>query len=426
MLRRRPLRENERENDKISTLKTINNALNADIDSSKNIDEIVLAINKYCKATKALPAIKKDYMFTVDCDEYNDGYDYFNNNLKEFINDLIDSLIADCKKGDEQHADDFIYWISSTGRRPLRGNDKISTLKTLKNDLNADIYRSKNIDEIVLAINKYCNAIKALPAIKKDYIFTVDCDEYNDYYDNFKDNLKAFIKDLIDSFIADCKKGDELTADDFIYWISSTGRRPLRENERENDQISTLKTIINNADIDKSRNIDKIVKAINNYCKASNASPAIKTNHEGDYIFTVDYAEYNNYYDNFKDNLKAFIKDLSDSMNDDKKDDKISTLKTINNALNADIDKSKNIDKIVKAINTYCKAIKALPAIKTNHDGDYIFTVDCAEYNHYYDNFKDNLKAFIKDLIDSFIADCKKGDELTADDFIFWINKNVR
>lgn len=107
-------------------------------------------------------------------------------------------------------------------------------------------------------------------------------------------------------------------------------------------------------------------------------------------------------------------------------DNKISTLKTINNALNADIDRSKNIDKIVKAINNYCKASKALPAIKTNHDGDYMFTVDYAEYNHYYDNFKDNLKAFIKDLIDSMIADCKKGDELTADDFIFWINKNVR
>ena len=192
---------------------------------------------------------------------------------------------------------------------------------------------------------------------------------------------------------------------------------------REDDKISTLKKI-KNADIDKSKNLDKIVKDINNYCKASNASPAIKTNHEGDYIFTVDYAEYNHYYDNFKDNLKVFIKDLSDSMNDDKKDDQISTLKTINNALNADIDKSRNIDKIVKAINNYCKASKALPALKQNHEGDYIFTVDCEEYNYYYDNFKDNLKAFIKDLIDSFIADCKKGDELTPDDFIFWINKN--
>ena len=107
----------------------------------------------------------------------------------------------------------------------------------------------------------------------------------------------------------------------------------------------------------------------------------------------------------------------------ERENDKISTLKTINNALNADIDRSRNIDKIVNAINTYCKAIKALPALKQNHDGDYIFTVDCAEYNYYYDTFNDNLKAFIKDLIDSFIADCKKGDELTADDFIFWINK---
>lgn len=102
----------------------------------------------------------------------------------------------------------------------------------------------------------------------------------------------------------------------------------------------------------------------------------------------------------------------------ERENDQISTLKTIKNALNADIDKSRNIDKIVKAINTYCEAIKALPAIKKTHDGDYIFTVDCAEYNCYYDNFKDNLKAFIKDLIDSLIADCKKGDELTADDFI--------
>lgn len=110
----------------------------------------------------------------------------------------------------------------------------------------------------------------------------------------------------------------------------------------------------------------------------------------------------------------------------ERENDKISTLKTINNALNADIDRSKNLDKIVKAINNYCEASKALPAIKKNHEGDYIFTVDCAEYNHYYDNFKDNLKAFIKDLIDSAIADCKKGDEETADDFIFWINKNVR
>ena len=194
---------------------------------------------------------------------------------------------------------------------------------------------------------------------------------------------------------------------------------------REDDKISTLKKI-KNADIDKSKNLDKIVKDINNYCKASNASPAIKTNHDGDYIFTVDFAEYNHYYDNFKDNLKVFIKDLSDSMNDDKKDDQISTLKTIKNALNADIDRSRNIDKIVKAINTYCKATKSLPALKQNHEGDYIFTVDCEEYNYYYDNFKDNFKAFINDLIDSFIADCKKGDELTADDFIFWINRNVR
>ena len=51
--RRRPLREN----DKISTLKTINNALNADIDKSRNIDKIVKAINNYCKATKSLPAL---------------------------------------------------------------------------------------------------------------------------------------------------------------------------------------------------------------------------------------------------------------------------------------------------------------------------------------------------------------------------------
>ena len=49
-------------------------------------------------------------------------------------------------------------------------------------------------------------------------------------------------------------------------------RRPLREN----DQISTLKTI-KNADIDKSKNLDKIVKDINNYCKASNASSRCKT-----------------------------------------------------------------------------------------------------------------------------------------------------
>ena len=106
-----------------------------------------------------------------------------------------------------------------------------------------------------------------------------------------------------------------------------------------------------------------------------------------------------------------------------RENDKISTLKTINKALNADIDRSKNIDKIVKAINTFCKGNKALPAIKTNHEGDYIFTVDCAEYNNYYDNFKDNFKAFIKDLIDSLIADCKKGDELVADDFIYWISR---
>ena len=105
-----------------------------------------------------------------------------------------------------------------------------------------------------------------------------------------------------------------------------------------------------------------------------------------------------------------------------REDDQISTLKKIKNAFNADIDRSRNIDKIVKAINTYCKAIKALPALKQNHEGDYIFTVDCAEYNNYYDNFKDNLKAFIKDLIDSFIADCKKGDEERADDFIYWIS----
>lgn len=106
----------------------------------------------------------------------------------------------------------------------------------------------------------------------------------------------------------------------------------------------------------------------------------------------------------------------------ERENDKISTLKTINNALNADIDKSRNIDKIVKAINTYCEAIKALPAIKKNHEDEYIFTVDCAEYNYYYDTFKDNLKALIKDLIDSLIADCRKGDELRADDFIFWIS----
>ena len=55
-----------------------------------------------------------------------------------------------------------------------------------------------------------------------------------------------------------------------------------------------------------------------------------------------------------------------------RENDKISTLKTINNALNSDIDKSKNLDKIVKVINTYCKASKALPAIKQNHEGDYI------------------------------------------------------
>jgi hypothetical protein len=105
-----------------------------------------------------------------------------------------------------------------------------------------------------------------------------------------------------------------------------------------------------------------------------------------------------------------------------RENDKISTLKTIKNAFNADIDRSRNIDKIVKAINTYCKAIKALPALKQNHDGDYIFTVDCEEYNYYYDNFKDNLKAFIKDLIDSAIAHCRKGDEEIADDFIYWIS----
>ena len=108
----------------------------------------------------------------------------------------------------------------------------------------------------------------------------------------------------------------------------------------------------------------------------------------------------------------------------ERENDQISTLKTIKNALNADIDRSRNIDKIVKAINTYCEAIKALPAIKKTHEGDYIFTVDCAEYNYYYDTFKDNLKAFIKDLIDSCIADCKKGDEQTANDFIHFINKN--
>lgn len=107
----------------------------------------------------------------------------------------------------------------------------------------------------------------------------------------------------------------------------------------------------------------------------------------------------------------------------ERENDQISTLKAIKNAFNADIDRSRNIDKIVKAINTYCEAIKALPAIKKTHDGDYIFTVDCAEYNYYYDNFNDNLKALIKDLIDSLIADCRKGDELRADDFILWINK---
>lgn len=110
----------------------------------------------------------------------------------------------------------------------------------------------------------------------------------------------------------------------------------------------------------------------------------------------------------------------------ERENDQISTLKTINNALNADIDRSKNLDKIVKAINTYCEASKALPAIKKTHDDDYIFTVDCAEYNHYYDNFKDNLKAFIDDLIDSLIADCKKGDEDTADDFINCISSKYR
>lgn len=109
-----------------------------------------------------------------------------------------------------------------------------------------------------------------------------------------------------------------------------------------------------------------------------------------------------------------------------RENDKISTLKTINNALNADIDRSRNIDKIVKAINTFCKATKALPALKQNHDGDYIFTVDYAEYNNYYDNFKDNLKAFINDLIDSAIADFRKGDEQTADDFIYWISSKYR
>ena len=106
----------------------------------------------------------------------------------------------------------------------------------------------------------------------------------------------------------------------------------------------------------------------------------------------------------------------------ERENDKISTLKTIKNAFNADIDRSRNIDKIVNAINTYCKAIKALPAIKKNHEDEYMFTVDCAEYNYYYDNFNDNLKALIKDLIDSLIADCRKGDELRADDFIFWIS----
>lgn len=109
-----------------------------------------------------------------------------------------------------------------------------------------------------------------------------------------------------------------------------------------------------------------------------------------------------------------------------RENDQISTLKTINNALNADIDRSRNIDKIVKAINTFCKATKSLPALKQNHDGDYIFTVDYAEYNNYYDNFKDNLKAFINDLIDSAIADFRKGDEQTADDFIYWISSKYR
>lgn len=109
-----------------------------------------------------------------------------------------------------------------------------------------------------------------------------------------------------------------------------------------------------------------------------------------------------------------------------RENDKISTLKTIKNALNADINRSKNIDKIVKAINNLCKSSKALPALKKNHNDDYIFNVDFAEYNNYYDNFKDNLKAFIKDLIDSLIADCKEGDEETADDFIYFINKDVR
>ena len=61
MLRRRPLREN----DKISTLKTIKNALNADINRSKNIDKIVKAINNLCKSSKALPALKKIIMMII-------------------------------------------------------------------------------------------------------------------------------------------------------------------------------------------------------------------------------------------------------------------------------------------------------------------------------------------------------------------------
>ena len=63
----------------------------------------------------------------------------------------------------------------------------------------------------------------------------------------------------------------------------------------------------------------------------------------------------------------------------------------------------------MKSFLTFVVLIKML---QDSNQVDYMFTVDYTEYNHYYENFKDNLKAFIEDLIDSMIADCKKGGKL--------------
>ena len=69
-------------------------------------------------------------------------------------------------------------------------------------------------------------------------------------------------------------------------------------------------------------------------------------------------------------------------------------VKSLNFQISSIQERIKIIDKIVKVINTYCKASKALPAIKTNHEDDYIFTIDYAEYNNYYGELPHPMKGW--------------------------------